>query len=147
MPEEVLRSADPALLIAAVCAAAIAALIALYFAWRRRNTPEIRERRRRTKIGREGRLVNGLLHEIEDVEDGRLLHYTYRIGAVEYSACQDVTALAEEVGDDPRGVVGAVMVKVHQKNPYNSIVVSEGWSGLRRGGTEPEAATALAPER
>ena len=138
MPEDVLRSADPGLLVAVVSAAALAALLGLYFLWRRRNTPEQRERRRRMKIAREGRLVNGLLHEIEDVEDGRLLHYTYRIGAVDYSACQDVTALAEEVGDDPRGVVGGVMVKVHQKNPYNSIVVSEEWTGLRRTHGAPE---------
>ena len=132
MPTDVVRWADGGLGFAAALAAAISVFVALYLGWRRRNTPEERERRRRYKIGREGRLVNGLLHDIEEDEERRLLHYTYRIGAVDYSACQDVTALAEEVGVDPKGIVGGVMVKVHQKNPYNSIVVSEGWSGLRR---------------
>ena len=131
MPEELLRLTDGGLLFPAVLALAVVVFLTFYFLWRSRNTPEGRERRRRTKIGREGRLVNGLLHEIEDADERRLLHYTYRIGAVDYSACQDVTSLAEEVGEDPKGVVGAVMVKVHQKNPYNSVVVSEDWSGLR----------------
>ncbi len=118
---------------AAVLAVAVIVFATLYFIRRRRNTPEERERRRRLGIAREGRLINGFLNEIEEAGGRRLLHYTYRVGAVEYSACQDVTAVADEVGDDPKGVVGAVMVRTHQKNPYNSIVVSEIWSGLRRG--------------
>lgn len=124
--------AESGVLFGVVLAAALAVLIAFYFVWRRRNTPEERERRRRLKVHREGRITGGVLLDIEQADEARLVHYTYRIGAVDYSACQDVTALSDAVGDDPKGVVGAVTVKVHQKNPYNSIVVCEGWSGLRR---------------
>ena len=124
--------AESGVLFGGVLAAALGVLAAFYFVWRRRNTPEERERRRRLKVHREGRITGGVLLDIEDADETRLVHYTYRIGAVDYSACQDVTALSEAVGDDPKGVVGAVTVKVHQKNPYNSIVVCESWSGLRR---------------
>ena len=125
--------AESGVLFGGVLIAALAVLIAFYYRFRRRNTPEERERRRRLRVHREGRITDGLLHEIEDAEgDVRLVHYTYRIGAVDYSACQDVTELHETVGDDPKDVVGAVTVKVHQRNPYDSIVVCEDWSGLRR---------------
>lgn len=124
--------AESGVLFGGVLAAALGVLAAFYFVWRRRNTPEERERRRRLKVNREGRITGGVLLDIEQADQARLVHYTYRIGAVDYSACQDVTALGEAVGDDPKGVVGAVTVKVHQKNPYNSIVVCESWSGLRR---------------
>ena len=66
-----------------------------------------------------------------DGPPARLVHYSYGVNGVQYTACQDVGPLAETVGDDPRGVVGSVVVKVHQKNPYNSIVICEEWSGLR----------------
>ena len=73
----------------------------------------------------------------EGEQPRRLVHYNYRIGAVDYSACQDVTALDALMAVDPAHIVGAVQVKVHQKNPYNSIVVCEEWSGFRgRSATE-----------
>jgi len=118
----------------ALLAAAVAVLAALLYALRRRNTPEQRERRRRLRVHRQGRLTSGVVIDVEEAEGSaspRLLHYTYKIGAVEYSACQDVETLAETVGSDPKGVVGPASVKYHQKNPYNSIVVCEEWSGLR----------------
>ena len=105
-----------------------AALVAFVYAWRRRQDPVERERRRRLEVNRRGRITSGVVHDI----DGGLIHYQYAIGAVDYSACQDVSTVSELVGDDPKGVVGAVTVKYHQKNPYNSIVVCEEWSGLRR---------------
>ncbi len=40
--------------------------------------------------------------------------------------------ISERIGDDPRGIVGPVAVKYHNKNPYNSIIVCEHWSGFRR---------------
>ncbi len=111
-----------------------AALFALVVVWRRRKDPVERERRRRLEVNRRGRITTGVVH---DIGDG-LIHYQYAIGAVEYAACQDVSAVAELVGEDPKGVVGAVTVKYHQKNPYNSIVICEEWSGLR--GKRPQSA-------
>jgi hypothetical protein len=51
---------------------------------------------------------------------------------VDYSACQDVSALTDRIGQDPASMIGSVYVKYHAKNPYNSIVVCEEWSGLRQ---------------
>ena len=128
--------AQSGMMFAAVLTGAAIILIALICAWRKRNTAEQRERRRRLRVGRQGRITDGEVVDIEE-RDGeqpsRLIHYTYRIGAVEYSACQDVSALAHEVGADPKGVVGAVSVKYTRANPYNSIIVCEEWSGLRNG--------------
>ena len=128
------RFAESGTAFLAVLAGAVAVLAALLVFLRRRNTPEQRERRRRLQVNRHGRLTTGVVIDVDEAEDSplpRLLHYTYKIGAVEYSACQDVEALAETVGADPKGVVGPVSVKYHQKNPYNSIVICEEWSGLR----------------
>lgn len=111
--------------------------VGLYLLWRRHNTPAERERRRRLRVNRDGRIAAGEVFDIEDrsADDAgpsqRFLHYTYLIGAVSYTSSQEVSSLAEIVGEDPSGVVGAVSVKYLQKNPYNSIVVCEEWSGLR----------------
>ncbi|MND05212.1 hypothetical protein D3C83_258600 [compost metagenome] len=43
-----------------------------------------------------------------------------------------MTLISERIGDDPRGIVGAAAVKYHNKNPYNSIIICEHWSGFRR---------------
>jgi hypothetical protein len=122
---------------AAILVAAIVVLFLLIWFLRRRNTPDQKERRRRLRVNRQGRLISGVVMDIDEAEpaDGdesrRLVHYTYRIGGVEYSACQDVTTLPDALGDDPSLIIGAVQVKVHQSNPYNSIVVCEDWSGFR----------------
>ena len=46
----------------------------------------------------------------------------------EYAASQDVSKLAGLV---PKDVSNAASVKYDRKNPANSIVVAEQWSGLR----------------
>ena len=106
--------------------------------WRRENDPDEKERLRRLEVNRNGRITSGEVVDIVDQElapNGarrRFLHYRYSVGAVDFAACQDVTLISERIGDDPRGVVGAVAVKYHNKNPYNSIIVCEQWNGFRR---------------
>ena len=80
---------------------------------------------------RKGRTTSGVVMDIDEDDETRLIHYTYKIGAVEYNACQDVTVLTELVGEDPSLIVGPAQVKFEKSNPYNSIVISEDWSGLR----------------
>jgi hypothetical protein len=131
MPPALERLAEGGGMFAIVLVGAVAVLFGLVLAWRRRNNPAERERRRRLRVSRQGRTTAGIAMDIDEDEAARLIHYTYRIGAVDYNACQDVTALEDLVGRDPSRIVGPVQVKYQKSNPYNSIVVCEDWTGLR----------------
>ena len=139
MFEGLLRFAESGAIFGAVLAGALIVFVGLFFLWRRRNTPEERERRRRLAVHREGRITDGTVLDIRDEPPQRLICYTYVIGGVEYSAAQEVSALAADVGDDPSRIVGSATVKYHSRNPYNSIVVCEEWSGLRKRAREAAA--------
>jgi hypothetical protein len=92
---------------------------------RSRVTPEERERRRRAWLVATGKMGDAMLVEVRDT----LVFYCYDVGGVEYTASQDVAPLAGKV---PGGLgVGAVCVKYDPRNPANSIVVAEEWTGLR----------------
>ena len=67
--------------------------------------------------------------ELVEVRDN-LLFYSYGVRGVEYTASQDVTMLQEFLPQD-YSAVGPVSVKYDPRNPANSIVVAERWSGLR----------------
>jgi hypothetical protein len=128
-----------------VGAALIAALVVgLWLLLRKRPTPEEVERARRKFLAHSGRLVDGMLLDICEVEaPGKsrndpdrtltMLLYSYRIGGVDYESSQDIT--------DMRGVVDTAEVRAgfpcsaryQPGNPQNSIVVAEEWSGLRAG--------------
>jgi hypothetical protein len=128
-------TASPLLITAGVAAAALIGGLVIYIL--KRPSASERERRRRLKIHREGRITDGTVFDVGEPEQAsgpesaRLLYYTYSIGGVDYSACQDISALAQHVGEDPATLIGSVYVKYHAKNPYNSIIVCEEWSGLR----------------
>jgi hypothetical protein len=135
---------SPALIAAGVVAVALIAAGIVYVL--RRPSPAERERRRRLKVHREGRITDGTLFDVGESSEANgvapesLIYYTYSIGGVDYSACQDVSTLEERVGADTTSLIGAVYVKYQSKNPHNSIIVCEEWSGLRpRRKTEPEA--------
>jgi hypothetical protein len=92
-----------------------------------RHNPEKRERRRRMDINRHGRLGEALITEIEGV----LVYYTYSIQGVQYSASQDIAALRDKLPENLGQVVGSANLKYSVKNPANSILVCEEWSGLK----------------
>ena len=105
---------------------------------RKRPTAEELERERRRFLVQSGRLVDGMLLDVTEVEaaDGRtltMLIYSYRIGGVDYECSQDLT--------DIRGVLDTgnvragfpCSVRYQPGNPQNSIVVAESWTGLRAG--------------
>lgn len=103
---------------------------------RRRPTPDEIERARRTLLATKGRLVDGMLLDVceMEAEDGRtltLLEYSYRIAGVMYECSQDITAMRETV--DPAEVRAGFPCSVRylQHSPQNSIVIAEQWSGLR----------------
>ena len=119
-------AAEAVLLALAVGLAALGALIG-YRAWKRsRITPEERERRRRAALVGRGKMSDAMLVEIRD----DLLFYSYGVRGVEYTASQDVSMLKEQMPPD-FSTIDAVSVKYDPKNPANSIVLAEQWSGLR----------------
>jgi len=112
--------------------------VAVWLIMRKRPTAEELERARRLFLVQSGRLVDGMLLDICEVEaeDGRtltMLMFNYRIGGVNYECSQDIT--------DMRTVLDAAQVRAgfpctvryQPGNPQNSIVVAEEWTGLRIG--------------
>ena len=110
--------------------AAVAAALALLLTWvmlRCRTTPERREKRRRSLVNRQGRLVDGVIVEL----NAESLFYSYSVAGVGYHASQDVSQLLKYLPDDPARLIGPVWLKYTQRNPANSIVLCEQWSGFR----------------
>lgn len=94
----------------------------------RRLTPADRERRRRLYVNARGRTGNAT---IVDFHEG-VVCYSYWIGGVKYTAFQEVTTLLEHLPADPDTLIaGPATFKYLARNPANSIVVCEEWSGLR----------------
>ena len=125
-------------IVAGVTTVAAVAALALWLVLRRRPSADEIERARRQFLVQSGRLVDGMLLDVYEVEgnDGRTLTFllfSYRIGGVDYECSQEITAM--------RGVVNAAEVRAgfpctvryQPGNPYNSIVIAEGWTGLRAG--------------
>ena len=125
-------------IVAGVTTVAAVAALALWLVMRRRPSAEEMERARRQFLVQSGRLVDGMLLDVYDVAgaDGStstFLLFNYRIAGVDYECSQEITAM--------RGVVEAgevragfpCTVRYQPGNPHNSIVVAEGWTGLRAG--------------
>jgi hypothetical protein len=112
----------------ALGAASVMLLVALgYRAWQRsRVTPEERERRRRAWLVATGKISDAMLVEIRE----NLVFYSYAVRGVEYTASQDVSRLVDKAVVDFSGI-SALSVRYDPRNPANSIVVAEAWSGLR----------------
>ena len=103
---------------------------------RKRPTQDELERRRRLLLVQSGRLVDGMLLDLHELtaDDGRtlsMLMFSYRIGGVDYECSQDITSLTGllDLGQIRAGF--PCTVRYQPGNPQNSIVVAEGWSGLR----------------
>jgi hypothetical protein len=114
--------------VALLCGAS-AGLIALavWIVSRVHGTPEKRERKRRLNVHRQGRLGDAMISEATD----EILYYFYTVRGVHYTASQDVSGLREYLPADPHRLIGVSGLKYSSKNPANSILVCEEWSGLR----------------
>lgn len=103
-----------------------------------KKTPEQLEYERRTELTQGGRIIDGNIidvHELEDDETARqmiLLVYSYDVAGVTYEASQDVTHLRQfiDLYSCRLGLPASVRYDPH--NPGDSIVISETWSGLRK---------------
>jgi hypothetical protein len=129
-------------------AAAVAAGAAGYYFTRKRLTPEEIELARRDKLAHTGRITDGCITDAEwptlvDTDTPQpspsILTYSYLIAGVSYECAQDVTALPDLVRhvriDLP------IQIRFDPRNPADSIVVAESWSGLRLGAPSPSTPT------
>ena len=81
---------------------------------------------RRATVDQDGRLCYALITEVV----GSTIFYSYSLSGVVYTASQDVYDLQEIVPDEPERLVGPVSLKYIARNPANSIILCEQWSGL-----------------
>ena len=114
--------------VAALCGVAVALIaLAAWILMRVHGTPEKRERKRRLNVNRQGRLGDAMITEASD----NTLYYFYSVRGVHYTASQDVSTLREYLPADPHRLIGVASLKYSSKNPGNSILLCEEWSGLR----------------
>ena len=113
---------------------ATAALVT-YLLRRRRKTPEEVERERRAWISKVGRITDGTVVDINEMDGTRpaqFIIYQYDVAGVSYEASQEITYLRQFVNLHSCRLGLPTSVKYDPHNPGNSIVVSESWFGLRR---------------
>ncbi len=122
--------------VAAVLLIALGAWIALRVV---QSSPEKKEKKRRLWVNRNGRLGEAVITEATE----SVLYYTYSIQGVRYATSQDVSALSSLLPAEPTRLVGTANLKYTVKNPANSILLCEEWSGLRVKGAVPPPATSL----
>jgi hypothetical protein len=100
-----------------------------------RPSPEEIERRRREQLALTGRITDGVILDARTLsnEDSvsptpEVLVYSYSIAGLIYNCAQDVSALPNEVLGFR--IDQSVQVRYDPRNPGNSIIVSETWTGL-----------------
>ena len=129
-------------------AALVTTGVLIYVVRSRHPSAEELERRRREDLALSGRLTDGSIVNARSFDGEEsvahapdVLLYRYRIAGVTYDCGQDVSSLPEyTIGyriDQP------VQVRYDPRNPGNSIIVSEVWSGLRM---KPQLHLAFAPD-
>ncbi len=121
-----LTAADEVTLALAVVLVVLLAIIG-FRAWKySRVSPAERERLRRDALVAAGKMGDATLTEIRD----DVLVYSYDVRGMEYTASQDIALLKPYLPSD-LSALASVSVKYDARNPANSIVLAEGWTGLR----------------
>lgn len=100
--------------------------LAVWIVYQRRMTPAERERRRRALVNKTQRTAEALVTEAT----AEMIHFQYELRGVRYFASQDVSVLGAYLPGDVTRLIGPVSVKYDPRNPANSIVVCEEWTGL-----------------
>jgi hypothetical protein len=99
-------------------------------AWKNsRPTPQERERLRRSALIAHGKMGDANMVEVRDDH----LFYSYDVRGVRYTASQDVSDLRDYLPQHLPPALGPVyiFVKYDPKNPANSVILSERWSGFQ----------------
>jgi len=125
-------------------AAALAAGSA-YWLYRRRKTPEERERERRLWLATNGRIIDGTIIDVCELSaevdhrknesapaPAQMVIFHYDVAGVTYEASQDVTQLQKYVNPKNCRIGVPASIRYDPQNPGNSIVVAETWTGLRK---------------
>jgi hypothetical protein len=130
---------DPEVLGAIALAMLCAGGAVAWLATRKHPSEEELERERRAELVLTGRIIDGTVIDISELspqECGQpnglhMILYQYEIGGVVYECSQDVTTLGEhfKLEETQLGIPCSVRYDTHR--PENSIVVAEGWIGLR----------------
>ena len=92
-----------------------------------RANPDKRERERRLDRQRDGRLGDALILEATEA----MLYYSYSVRGGQYEASQDLNGLRHLLPIEPERLIGAASLKYSTKDPANSMLICEEWSGLR----------------
>ena len=114
-----------------------------YWLYRRRKTPEERERERRLWLATNGRIIDGTIidvcelsaetdHRKNESAPAQMVIFHYDVAGVTYEASQDVTQLQEYVNPKNCRIGVPASIRYDPQNPGNSIVVAETWTGLRK---------------
>ncbi|MFY9841769.1 MAG: hypothetical protein WA718_14055 [Terriglobales bacterium] len=100
-----------------------------------RNANDI-ELERRTWLNTVGRITDGTVIDVQeimiDARPATMLIYQYDVAGVSYEASQDVTYLRQWINLHSCRLGLPTSVKYDSRNPGNSMVISEGWMGLRQ---------------
>ncbi len=100
----------------------------LFRAWLRRRPSDVElERQRRVALNRMGKIADGSVLDVLDCA----IEYSYDVRGVGYTATQDISTLQDRMPGDRFSAAGPASVKYDPRNPANSIVLCEDWSGLR----------------
>jgi hypothetical protein len=123
----------PVLATTAVSVAAIGGVV-VWWVLTHRKSAEEKERERRQYLVLHGRIIDGSVldwSEQPNSTDLGTLHYRYYIAGVSYECAQDLTFLKGTALVDATCLGRPASVRYDPKNPANSIILAEGWSGLQ----------------
>jgi hypothetical protein len=116
----------------------IAVALASYALLRRkpRNANDV-ELERRTWLNTVGRITDGTVIDVQEItgaanRPATMLIYQYDVAGVSYEASQDVTYLRQWINLHSCRLGLPTSVKYDSRNPGNSMVIAEGWMGLRQ---------------
>jgi hypothetical protein len=101
-----------------------------------RNADDL-ERDRRDWLNMVGRITDGTVIDVQEIttalnRPATMLIYQYDVAGVSYEASQDVTYLRQWINLQSCRLGLHTSVKYDARNPGNSMVIAEGWMGLRQ---------------
>ncbi|HMD18004.1 MAG TPA: hypothetical protein VKH18_15170 [Terriglobales bacterium] len=117
---------------------AIGLAVAAYALLRRKSkSADEVEHERRIWLNTVGRITDGTVIDVQEIvmetkRPATMLIYQYDVAGVSYEASQDVTYLRQWINLHSCRLGLPTSVKYDSRNPGNSMVIAEGWMGLRQ---------------